>query len=1122
MSRRLAVLTLSSALFVLVVCQHAASADQPRFLWQIGVPDKSAAEFAMAPADYARFSDDPLFVVGVSEAKRDWPYIQPGPADAWAGSRPHTFTICFGLKEKPTAACQLHISLADAQNPFPPKLRVSVNGQPVFSPKTVSGGGDASLTGDLSHARWQSFVINVGPDLLKQGVNDVEIATLDGSWVLYDWIGFEAPAGVELASAPVTRVAAIDSPAVLVDRDGRLCSPIRVIIRHVGQPAEATIEATGVEPVKTALKPGSQTIELTTPAVDKETNVTVTVKSAGQTLAERQITIKPVRKWVVYLLPHSHVDIGYTQLQDDVRKKQWQNIDTALELIGKTRDYPPEARFKWNAEVLWAMDSYLRDAPAEKQTRLVDAIRAGDVELDAMYGNELTALCRPEELLRLMQWGDLLGRRCGVKVDSAMISDVPGCTWGAVSAFAQAGVKYFSIGPNFGDRIGRTMTTWTDRPFYWTGPDGKNRILCWIPYMGYALGHTGYRLDQQLPTRLAQLEQAGYPYDIVYLRWNVGGDNGHPDTGLADLVKNWNAKHAYPKMVIATTSTLFREFERRYGDKLPTFTGDWTPEWEDGAASSARETSLNRMAAERLVQAETLWSMLNPARYPADKFTAAWRNLILYDEHTWGAYNSISEPDVPFVLGQWKVKQAFALDGDAESRELLAAATAGRGKPETDRAAVDVFNTCGWPRTDLVVLSKEQSAAVGDVVLDTDGQQTPSQRLKTGQLAFLAKDVPALAGRRFSVTAGKPPTSGQASAEAAALSNSALAVRLDEASGAIVSLRSTANDTELCDAKSGVGINRYYYVIGEKVKSAKQSGAAKITVKESGPLVAALLVESDAPGCTKFSREIRVVDGLDRVEIINTLDKTAVRRKEGVHLGFAFNVPDGVMRMDIPWAVMRPEVDQLPGACKNWFTVGRWVDVSNQDYGVTWATLDAPLVEVGVMSGNLIGSQTNPNTWRAKVEPSQTLYSWVMNNHWHTNYRAEQSGPTTFRYALQPHKQYDPIGAQRFGIECSQPLVAAPARGDAPSGRPFLTLDTPEVIVASIKPSSDGRAQIVRLFGAAGKSAKATLQWADPAGKTVHLSNLAEDRLAAVNGPIEVGAWEIVTVRVEQEKSGGE
>ena len=328
-------------------------------------------------------------------------------------------------------------------------------------------------------------------------------------------------------------------------------------------------------------------------------------------------------------------------------------------------------------------------------------------------------------------------------------------------------------------------------------------------------------------------------------------------------------------------------------------------------------------------------------------------------------------------------------------------------------------------------------------------------------------------------------------------------------------MRSTAINAELSDTKSGVGLNRYYYVVRDRVKEARQAGQAKITVKESGPLVASLLVESDAPGCVKLSREIRVIDGLDRVDIINVLDKKEVREKEGVHLGFAFNVPNGVMRIDIPWAVFRPEVDQMPGSCKEWLCVGRWADVSNREYGVTWATLDAPMIEVGAITAGRIGRGENPNTWLAKLEPSQTLYSWVMNNYWYTNYRAFQSGPTTFRYSLLPHKQYDQAAAQRFGIECSQPLVAAAARGPAPSGQPLLELDTPEVIVASIKPSEDRKALIVRLFGAAGRPAKAAIHWADNTPKTLWISNLAEEPVADVTGTVDVPAYGIVTLRVE-------
>ena len=66
--------------------------------------------------------------------------------------------------------------------------------------------------------------------------------------------------------------------------------------------------------------------------------------------------------------------------------------------------------------------------------------------------------------------------------------------------------------------------------------------------------------------------------------------------------------------------------------------------------------------------------MFNARHCPAAEFDDAWRNVILYDEHTWGAYNSIDEPDKPFVKDQWKIKQAFALDADAQSRKLLASA----------------------------------------------------------------------------------------------------------------------------------------------------------------------------------------------------------------------------------------------------------------------------------------------------------------------------------------------------------------------------------------------------------------------------------------------------------------
>ncbi|OHB68141.1 MAG: hypothetical protein A2V70_12000, partial [Planctomycetes bacterium RBG_13_63_9] len=760
----------------------------------------------------------------------------------------------------------------------------------------------------------------------------------------------------------------------LMKEDDKLRLPLRVNIDYpYAESTEAVLELPGGKTKEITLHTGRQTVEDAVPAMKAETQAAVVLKVAGRPVAQGTVELGPVRRWVVYFLPHSHVDIGYTHVQTEVEQRQWGHLEQAIEIARKTADYPTGAKFKWNAEVLWAVDSYLKQATDEKREAFLDAVRRGQMHLDALYGNELSALCRPEELFWLVECGRRLRSQYGLTIDAAMISDVPGYTWGLVPVMAQSGVKYFSIGPNPGHRIGHTLAAWGDRPFYWVSPSGKEKVLCWMAGKGYAWFHGGLSgsISQVKPELffdyLQGLADAGYPYDMVQLRYSIGGDNGPPDPDLPEFVKDWNAKYAYPKMAITTTGELLREFERRYGDQIPEVRGDFTPYWEDGAGSSSRETGMNRASAERLVQAEAIWAMRRPKSYPAEEFYAAWRNVVLYDEHTWGAHCSISQPDSDFTRSQWKIKQDFAVQGEKQSRELLRAAT-GVPSHEPDgtapdgKGAVQVLNTCSWPRTDLVLLPGPCTKA-GDRVTAPDGKAVPSQRLSTGQLAFVASDVPPFGAKRYTISAGEAPGSGSATAEGETVSGAGLSVALDEKTGAMARLSADGMEANLVDTKSGLGLNDYFYVAGRDPKDPKRNGPVAITVKERGPLVASLVAECDAPGCRKLTREVRIVDGLDRVDIINVVDKEQVRTKEGVHFGYAFSVPEGAVRMDVPWAVVRPEADQMPGACKNYFTVQRWIDVSNDDFGVTWAVIDAPMVEVGGITTDVVPNPFGPDDW---------------------------------------------------------------------------------------------------------------------------------------------------------------
>ena len=1124
-------------LLALSVPDRLTGADSPGLLWQIGQPDNDDREFALAPKGYGQFREDGFFVVGKSDPKRDWPYVHPGPADGWAGGRPHTFSIVFGLKAAPTTGdCKLRLDLVDTQNAVPPALRIQVNGRE-FRRNLPNGAGDASVFGEPAKGREHKFDLAFPANLLKAGANEIAITTRSGSWMLYDWLGLETPAGLALTEVTGTVLGSVQAPRVLVERNGRLMQTVNIAVRHFGETTQARVRIEGADPFAVTLHQGPMSFEVAVPAVDAEKAVGVTVDVGGNTLASQTVTLKPVRKWIVYLLPHSHVDIGYTHVQTDVEKAQWKYLEMAIDTARKSAGNPPGSRFKWNVEVLWAVDSYLKQATPEKRQQFIDAVKAGQVGLQALYGNELTGLCRPEELLRLLSCAQRVSTLCDTPVTSAMITDVPGYTWGIVPAFAHSGVKYFSIGPNGGDRIGHTIAAWGDKPFWWIGPNGKDKVLVWMTGTGY---YRVFSSADNLLQYLGSLEEKNYPYDFVQVRHCLG-DNGAPDVNFPDTVKTWNDTHAYPKLIIATTDDMFRDFEKRYGDKIPTAQGDFTPYWEDGAASSALETAMNRASADRLTQAETLFAMFNPKAYPAEDFYQAWRNVILYDEHTWGAHNSISQPDAPFVKSQWAIKRQFAVDADMQSRKLLAAANAARGGAVSLAAsggegrgegaatasprkvqAIDVINTTsqGYPWA-LVVVPRELST-VGDGVSysPTNRGSGVSQRLTTGELIF-RPCVGGFHAHRWYITDDQPTElresfpAAKTQGNTLKTSNSTIArgitLRLDEKTGGIASL--IYDGRELVDTNSPTGLNDYVYLPGSDLKGLQRNGPVKISVKEKGPLVASLLVESDAPGCHKLTREYRLHALRNYVEIVNTVDKKAVRAKEGVHFGFGFNVPGGTVRLDVPWGVVRPEEDQIPGACKNWFTVQRYVDITNKSYGVTWLTPDAPLVEVGGITANLIGSLSNTRAWMNKIEPSSTIYSWAMNNHWHTNYRAEQDGPTVFRYFIIPHDRQDPDRPARVALELAQPLLVLPARGEESKHSPLGTVSGAQV--TAFKPSEDGKAWIVRLFNPTGKTEQAKLSWTKPEPKSVWLSDNSEKALQPLSGAMEVPGWSIVTVRAE-------
>ncbi len=137
------------------------------------------------------------------------------------------------------------------------------------------------------------------------------------------------------------------------------------------------------------------------------------------------------------------------------------------------------------------------------------------------------------------------------------------------------------------------------------------------------------------------------------------------------------------------------------------------------------------------------------------------------------------------------------------------------------------------------------------------------------------------------------------------LENRTIRVSVNPVNGALESMMLRNNGINLVDLRKGSGLNEYVYVPGKDPRDAKHLQKVKIRPGEQGGLISSLVVEAEAPGCNAYSYEVRLVADLDRVDIINRIDKKAIRTKEAVHLAFPFDVPNFKINCELPGAVFQ-------------------------------------------------------------------------------------------------------------------------------------------------------------------------------------------------------------------------
>jgi hypothetical protein len=893
-------------------------------------------------------------------------------------------------------------------------------------------------------------------------------------------------------------------------------------------------------------------VTLLVPEVDAPRTFTLECRDDAGVVGTAQVTVTPQRKWTVFVVHHSHLDIGYTDPQGTVLRHHLDYLDAAVRLAGETASWPDDARFRWTVESSMPALKWLDARPPEQADRFAELAREGIIEVTALPFQLHTEACSTEELYRQLRFTSRLERAYGFKVRSAMHTDVPGAVVGLVDALSAAGVRYLSAAHNWAGRSvpylhgGEKLT----RPFRWRAPSG-NELLVWFtdtPHgMAYMEGNTvgltdSYELAEDLlPRYLAALATRGYPYgpgtfgwqgpdaprepyelDVLHLRvQGAHADNAGPSIVPASIARQWRERWAWPRLRSAVNSDFFDHVTEHHFDRLAVHEGDWTDWWADGLGSGARPLGYVRRAQAALRTAETLHTLAGADA--TEQVDAAYDKVALFNEHTWGAANPWEDAEEAGDSGglQWTRKSAGAYDAGDDALDLLQAATRhfaaaldGGGPAGDVLASFAVFNPATAERTDVVKAFLPRDVVPVDVpiaLVDArTGERLPHHeeyvdpddwptRPIGRHIHAVVPGLPGYAHVRLDVVRGGTQAPEPVELDlGGVIENEFYRVTYDVRKGHLTSVFDKKAGRELVNQDAAAGFGQYVYdryataphfnhlsghvgahdrtLLGDRAIA----GSATIVKAERTAVGERLVVELHGKGVDWLRTTVELHYGVPRVDLTYRLAKQGTPNKEAVFLAFPLAAGPATA-WELTGGVGGPDVPRVPGSAAYMLPIRHWIAFEDPELTVAWATMEAPLVQLGT-----IHMPYAPFPPTLDEEPG-TVYSWALNNIWDTNFPAQQQGETTFRYAVRsavgvPGRRLGALAAAGLAEPFTAALLTGPA-GDAQ--RVHASVDHPDVLITSL--GQAGAERVVRLRSLA----------AEPVEVTVTLPGLRAARVSA-------------------------
>jgi hypothetical protein len=764
----------------------------------------------------------------------------------------------------------------------------------------------------------------------------------------------------------------------------------------------------------------------------RKTQTCSAVLEIGEKEYSKNVNLVPQKKWKVHIIHFSHTDTGYTDLPSRIARNHGRFLKEVIEFCERTNQYPDDSKFRWTIETGYQFENGWERLSQSERDKIILLIKEGRIELTPIYLSHNTELYDPEILWRTILLTVKFARKHGIDLKSAMNTDIPGQPWAIPQLLAKAGIRYFNTAVN----QTRGRAPYLPRPFYWESQD-SSRVMVWNhdPKNAYIEGATlGFVTDYEvvlnkLHRYLNRYSGEDFPYDIIGFRTaGQHADNAGPVFRISDIIQKWNQEWAYPRVVFSTSAGFMESLEKRWGDHFPVFKGAWCDYWIDTFGTVARETANSRIAhlvfntAEKLASVTKIYD--HEFGYPHEEFTDTLKHLMLADEVDWCAYEATAHPDSLQAKGQFYEQASFAYRGAITAEETMNIADYGFIPLITAKSeSVIVFNPLSWERNDIVNINLPKKFLKGGIpiIRDETGKELPCQKIEEVPMhqtvSFFAEGIPSLGYKQFMVEIGnkiqEESHSFSQKPNPNVIENRFYRIQMAD-DGTIESIYDKESNHELVNPNDEYGFFQPIYeetvggrppVLLDKMADEdrrwsidldfmdfahtvfpdrfpdKNTKFNRIQPKRidsissaQNSLFSSISSKSSLVNISRLDRTVVLYDNLKRIEFRVNLDKREVRDAEGVYISFPYAMKDFQFEIENAYSFLKPEIEQLPRSCRDWYLVQKWIRLFNGERQIFWSPLEAPLVQL---------SEIQTGKWLYNLDlNNSTLYSWLFNNYW--------------------------------------------------------------------------------------------------------------------------------------------